>query len=48
MELTMKKVLLSFVIVSVAGLYAQLATDDELDIAREKADKSALKIKIVS
>ncbi len=27
----MKKVLLSFVIVSVSGLYAQLATDDELD-----------------
>ena len=27
----MKKVLLSFVIVSVTGLYAQLATDDELD-----------------
>ncbi len=27
----MKKVLLSFVIVSVSGLYAQLAADDELD-----------------
>ena len=27
----MKKVLLTFVIVSVSGLYAQLATDDELD-----------------
>ena len=27
----MKKVLLSFVIVSASGLYAQLATDDELD-----------------
>ena len=27
----MKKVLLSYVIVSVSGLYAQLATDDELD-----------------
>ena len=27
----MKKILLSFVIVSVSGLYAQLAADDELD-----------------